>query len=59
MAKARAVAAGREYVLPEDVQAVAVPVLAHRLIVGPEARATGVAAAEAVEEALAELPVPA
>ena len=39
MAKARAVAAGRDYALPEDVQAVAVPVLAHRLIVAPEARA--------------------
>jgi MoxR-like ATPase len=59
MAKARAVAAGRDYVLPEDVQAVAAPVLAHRLIVGPEARATGLAGEEAVEEALAEVPVPA
>jgi MoxR-like ATPase len=59
MAKARAVAAGRDFVLPEDVQAVAAPVLAHRLIVGPEARATGLAAVEAVEEALAEIAVPA
>jgi MoxR-like ATPase len=59
MGKARAVAAGRDFVLPEDVQAVAAPVLAHRLIVGPEARATGLAAEEAVEEALAEVPVPA
>ena len=59
MAKARAVAVGRDFVLPEDVQAVAAPVLAHRLIVGPEARATGLAAEEAVEEALAEIPVPA
>ena len=59
MAKARAVAAGRDYVLPEDVQAVAMPVLAHRLIVGPEARATGLAAEEAVEEALVEIAVPA
>jgi MoxR-like ATPase len=58
MAKARAVAAGREYVLPEDVQTVAPPVLRHRLIVGPEARATGLAAEEAVEEAVAETPVP-
>jgi MoxR-like ATPase len=58
MAKARAVAAGRDYVLPEDVQTVASPVLRHRLIVGPEARATGLAAEEAVEEALAETPVP-
>ena len=59
MAKARAVAAGRDYVLPEDVQAVAMPVLAHRLIVGPEARARGLAAEEAVEEALVEIAVPA
>jgi MoxR-like ATPase len=59
MAKARAVAAGRDFVLPEDVQAVAAPVLAHRLIVGPEARATGAASEETVDEALAEIPVPA
>jgi MoxR-like ATPase len=59
MAKARAVAAGRDFVLPDDVQAVAAPVLSHRLIVGPEARATGLAAKEAVEEALAEVTPPA
>ena len=59
MAKASAVAGGRDFVLPEDVQAVAAPVLAHRLILGPEARATGLAPEEAVEEALAEIPVPA
>ncbi|MGH3065646.1 MAG: AAA family ATPase [Gaiellaceae bacterium] len=59
MAKARAVSAARDFVLPEDVQAVAAPVLAHRLIVGPESRATGLAAEEAVEEALTEIPVPA
>jgi MoxR-like ATPase len=59
MAKARAVAAGRDFVVPEDVQAVAAPVLAHRLIIGPEARATGLAAEEAVEEALAGVSVPA
>ncbi len=59
MAKARAVAAGRDYVLPDDVQAVAVSVLAHRVIVAPEARAAGVRGEEAVEYALAETPVPA
>ena len=59
MAKARAVARGRDYVLPEDVQAVAVPVLEHRLIVAPEARATGVAGAEVVQEALDRTPAPA
>ncbi|GIU94798.1 MAG: hypothetical protein KatS3mg012_1255 [Gaiellaceae bacterium] len=58
MAKARAVAAARDYVLPEDVQAVAEAVLAHRLIVAPEARAAGATAEEAVREALEQTPVP-
>jgi len=58
MAKARAVAAGREYVRPEDVQAVAVPVLAHRLILAPEARAAGITGADTIREAVAQTPVP-
>jgi MoxR-like ATPase len=58
MAKARAVAAGRDYVLPEDVQALAAPVLAHRFIVAPEARAVGFGGTDAVEEAIRETPVP-
>jgi len=58
MAKARAVAAGRDYVLPEDVQAIAVYVLPHRLIIAPEARAAGVTAEDAVREALDQTPVP-
>jgi len=59
MAKARAVANGRDYVLPEDVQAVATAVLAHRVIVAPEARAAGTTGADAVREALAQTAVPA
>jgi MoxR-like ATPase len=58
MAKARATASGRDYVLPEDVQALAAPVLAHRFIVAPEARAVGFAGADAVQEAIRETPVP-
>jgi MoxR-like ATPase len=58
MAKARAVAAGREYVRPEDVQAVAVPVLAHRLILAPEARAAGITGADTIREAVEQTPVP-
>jgi MoxR-like ATPase len=41
VAKARALADGREYLVPDDVKAVAVAVLSHRLILGPEARAAG------------------
>ena len=58
VAKARAVARGRDYVLPEDVQSAAVAVLAHRVIVAPEARAAGVEPAETVQRALDETPVP-
>jgi MoxR-like ATPase len=39
VAKARALADGRAFVSPDDVKGAAVPVLAHRLIVAPEARA--------------------
>jgi len=59
MAKARAVASGRDYALPEDVQAVAGSVLVHRLILAPEARAAGVTGEDVVLEALRETPVPA
>jgi MoxR-like ATPase len=59
VAKARAVARGRDYVLPEDVQTVAVPVLEHRLIVAPEARAAGVGGEDVVREALDRTPAPA
>jgi MoxR-like ATPase len=58
MAKARAAAHGRDYVVPEDVQAVASSVLAHRVIVAPEGRAAGVRGEDAVERALAEVASP-
>jgi MoxR-like ATPase len=58
LAKARALVEGRAFVLPDDVQALAVAVLAHRLILAPEARATGVTAEELVSAALDETSVP-
>ena len=57
-AKARAVAFGRDYVVPEDVQAVATAVLSHRVILAPEARASGMRGEDAVERALAEVAIP-
>ena len=54
----RALVERRDFVVPEDVQALAESVLAHRLILAPEARATGVAAEEVVSEALAATPAP-
>jgi MoxR-like ATPase len=50
--------AGREYVLPDDVKAMAVPTLAHRLIVGSAARVRDVDAREIIDDILHELPVP-
>jgi MoxR-like ATPase len=58
VSKALALADGRDYVLPEDVQSVAVPVLAHRLILAPEARSAGVEAGEVVRDAVQGTPVP-
>ena len=58
VAKARALAEGRDYVLPDDVKAIATPVLAHRLILAPEARSAGLTAAELVAEAVEQTPVP-
>jgi MoxR-like ATPase len=58
VAKARALAEGREYLLPEDVKEVAGHVLAHRLILAPEARSAGLAALELVQAAIEKTPVP-
>jgi MoxR-like ATPase len=58
VAKARALAEGRDYVVPDDVKAVAAPVLAHRLILAPEARTAGLGAEELVADALVRTPVP-
>jgi len=58
VAKARALADGRDYLVPDDVKEVAEVVLAHRLIVAPEGRAAGLSDRELVREAVARTPVP-
>jgi MoxR-like ATPase len=58
VAKALALADGREFLVPDDVKAVAPHVLAHRLILAPEARSAGLSGADAVREALERTPVP-
>ncbi len=58
VAKARALAYGRDFLSPDDVKAVAEHVLAHRLIVSPEARAAGTTSNELVRDALEKTPVP-
>jgi MoxR-like ATPase len=58
VAKARALVSGRDYVEPEDVKVVAPTVLAHRLILAPEARSSGLDAEDLVKSVLERTPVP-
>jgi MoxR-like ATPase len=58
VAKARALAAGRDFLEPDDIKAVAVAVLAHRLILAPEARSSGLTGEQIVRETLEKTPVP-
>ncbi len=56
--KAWAAMAGRDFVTPDDVQTLAEPVLAHRLLPTNEARVAGATAASILQEILASTPVP-
>ncbi len=56
--KARAVSQGRTYATPDDVKALTVPVLAHRLILHPEAEFDGVTAEAVVGQILLDVPPP-
>jgi MoxR-like ATPase len=56
--RARAASLGREYVVPEDLKALAAPVLAHRLVLTPEAEVQGTTAADVVDELLHRVTVP-
>jgi MoxR-like ATPase len=58
VAKARALADSRTYLEPDDIKAVAVAVLSHRLILAPEARSTGLTGEQIVRETLDKTPVP-
>ena len=57
-AKALAALAGRDYVLPDDVQQLAVPVLAHRLIPAATATVAGRAPEDLLAEIVAKVPIP-
>jgi MoxR-like ATPase len=58
VARARAALAGRDFVTPEDVKAVAVPSLAHRLILRPELWVRRVRTEDVVAELLEQVPTP-
>ncbi|GAA1443270.1 AAA family ATPase [Leifsonia poae] len=57
--KTWAIASGRTYATPDDIRELAVPVLAHRVIVDPEAEFAGVTAEAIVERAVASVTPPA
>ncbi len=57
-ARASAAIDGREYVSPDDVKAMAVPVLSHRIILEPEAELQGRTQVEMIERVLEAVPVP-
>ena len=58
LARAAAAIARRDFVLPDDVKAMAVPALAHRLILKPELWAARISPAQVVETLLAQVPAP-
>jgi MoxR-like ATPase len=57
-AQARAAMVDRDYVLPDDIKALIVPALAHRVILGPGARLRDLSAQQVVEEIMHNVPVP-
>ena len=59
VSRCRAALAGRDFVTPEDVKAVAVPALAHRLMLSPELWVQRVSQADVVREVLQSVPTPA
>lgn len=56
--RAKAFLEGRDYVLPEDVKDIVVPVLSHRLILSPEARIEGKGIEEIIERVLSKIFLP-
>jgi MoxR-like ATPase len=58
LTRARAMLAGRDYVIPEDVKALAVPAIAHRISLRPEMWVRRIQGSDVVSELLHRLPVP-
>lgn len=58
LGRANAALNGRDYVIPDDVKRVAVPALAHRIILKPEPKIRGVKASDVIQKIIDEVPVP-
>src|SRR5690606_1046869 len=57
--KTWAISLGRTYVVPDDLRELAIPVLAHRLVIDPESEFSGVTAEDVVARILVEIEPPA
>jgi MoxR-like ATPase len=57
-AKTLAAANGRHYVIPDDIKTLVEPVLAHRLVLDPEAEFDGVSATSVIGQIIIETPPP-
>ncbi len=58
LSRAKAYIEGRSYVTPDDVKAMALPALAHRIVLNPEARVEGMTVEQVVSDALDRVPPP-
>ena len=56
--KALAALRGRDFITPEDIQYIALPVLTHRIILTPEAEMEGITTEEVISQILAEIEIP-
>ncbi len=57
-ARAHAVISGRDYVIPDDVKALCLPALRHRLVLSPGAEIEGLSADRIVTQILEQTPAP-
>ena len=57
-ARAWAALSGRDFVSPDDIRAIALPVLEHRLILRPEFEIEGLTVAEVIQQILQQIAVP-
>jgi MoxR-like ATPase len=58
-ARASSSSQGRDYVTPDDIKSLAVPVLAHRVLLSPEAQMRGASAEDVLGSLLNQVPIPA
>jgi len=57
-ARARAASVGRDYIVPDDLKSLALPVLEHRLMLTPDAQIRGVDREAVLQSVLNSVPVP-